>query len=118
MSDAQFDKLIGWLEGKFSSLEARLEHLEASMQSLRVEMNERFQSVNDRLDALEQRTVAIAEGFQETRAELSKVVQRLDRVDTSIYELHQKLNGVGDDMRQRFRGVTERLAAVEQRLVA
>ena len=88
-------------------------------------MLERFQSVLDRLDALERRVGQLSSGLGELRlqfvnlhSDFGKLVVRLDGVDASIYELTMRVNGLGDDMRQRFRLVTDRLYAVEQRLAA
>ena len=153
MSDAQIDRLIGWLEVRFDGIDQRFDRLEARMDrletrmdalearmgglegrmgglegrmgSMHVEMLERFQSVNDRLDAMEHRVQTMSVGFDDvrgqlaaTRADVEKIVHRLDRMDTTIYEQTMKLNSVPDEMRQRFRGVTDRLAGVEQRLAA
>jgi hypothetical protein len=59
MTDTQFDKLIAWLEIKFTAVDERFDRLEgrsdrfdARVDALHTEMLERFQSLNDRLDVL------------------------------------------------------------------
>ena len=60
----------------------------------------------------------LGEAVLDTRQEMAKLVDRLEQLSTEMYELKQKFNVLGDDMRQRFRLVADRLYAVEQKLAA
>ncbi|MGQ0561778.1 MAG: hypothetical protein ACT443_07890, partial [Gemmatimonadota bacterium] len=78
----------------------------------------RFQSVSDRLGLLEQMVAKNKETTNEMRAELDKVRTQLYGLEDRIDMLQKSTNGLGDDMRQRFRLVNDQLSAVEKRLAA
>lgn len=137
MTDTQYDKLIDWLEIRFSAIDdrfhslrgemiERFDILRGEMRELHTEMLERFQSVNDRLDVLERRITSLTDSQEIQRdnvfrisADLANVRQDIARLDTRLDHIARDLHGVnlkiaalGDDMRQRFRVLTERVAAV------
>ena len=126
--DARFDQMderFAQMDERFDQIDERFDRLDASITTLRVEIGEKFQSVYDRLDALDDRVERLAAASDEVRHQLvllrtdvDKLVIRLDRVDANVYGVTTRINGLGDDMRQRFRLVNERLTTLEQRLAA
>lgn len=97
--------------GRFSAIDRRFDEL-------RVEMAERFQSVMDRLDLLERQVARNSTTLQEMRAELDGVRSDMLKLHDQADRMQKSVNRLSDDMRQRFRVVNERLAAVEKRLAA
>jgi chromosome segregation ATPase len=113
--DARFDAM----DARLDANDGRLNTIDARLDRLRVEMNERFQSVNDRLDTNDKRLARLSDELEQFRAELVIVKHRVEQldgrlasIDTGLHHLNMRVDGLGDDMRQRFRAVTERLANV------
>ena len=113
------------LEQRMDKLEQRMDRLEQRMDAMHTEMLERFESVLDRLNDLEKRVGVIGANVEalqiqvfDLRGDVQRIEKRMTDVESSIYEVTTRVSGLGDDMRQRFRVVTDRLAAVEQRLAA
>jgi hypothetical protein len=84
-----------------------------------------FEGLHDRLTALEKRAAQFAGYSDLLRADLVAVRERLDElvvrgvaVENALFDLNVRVNGLADDMRQRFRLVTESIAAIERRLAA
>jgi hypothetical protein len=116
--EAKLDRMVEWIQQEFMRQRAEMADFRAEMtgfraetngrlEALRVEMAERFESVLNRLDLVERQVARTVKEVQEIRVDL----QRLDALQKSV-------NSLSDDMRQRFRVVSERLVAVEKRLAA
>jgi hypothetical protein len=96
--NARFDGLRAEFDGKFDGL--------------RSEMAERFESVTDRLDLLEHKVSKLTPVVEEMRAELSAVKLNVFKLDNRFDGLQMSVNGLAEDMRQRFRALNERLSSV------
>ena len=137
--ETKFDRMMELMQAEF--LRSR-----AEMSGFRVEVNERFERVDERFDrmderflsvldrldllekrvgTLEQRIDANAATLEGMRVELSGLAatvhtregrRELDVLRADTYKLQMSINTLSDDMRQRFRVMSERLAAVEKRL--
>lgn len=130
--DARFDQMdarFDQIDARFDRLEGRVERIENQMTLMRSEMIERFLSVSDRLGAVERRVshldVAIRSEMDSLhsvaaglRGDIDTLKQLTHSMDNGVHELTVRINDLGDDMRQRFRIVTERLVAVEGRMAA
>ncbi|MGH7446505.1 MAG: hypothetical protein ACRELT_03030 [Longimicrobiales bacterium] len=96
---------------------------EDSIASVRIEMRERFISVEDQIRTLtlrmqhgetrvEDSLGAIARDVAALKENQEQLTARVKNVELGIGDLNARIDTLGDDMRQRFRGVHERLAAV------
>ena len=87
---------------------------------LKAEMNERFTRVEKgleglALDELRERVGVLSERLDH----LAKgMLPRMDKLDTQLFALTGQVNGLSDDMRQRFRVVNELLGDIDRRLAA
>jgi chromosome segregation ATPase len=136
MNETQFARFMELIEARFQHIDSRFDRLEqdtgaaiaalhsevAALRSevavLRTETRERFQEVYDRLDALERRVGWLGESVTETRVTVGRLTERMDRVETAIHDQTIRLNVLKHEIQQRFRGVTEQLAALEQKIAA
>ena len=94
--------------------------------SIRFEMGERFQSVLDRLDLVENRVDKGVVALQDVHVEVGKLKLEVGNIklevgnlklevlklDGRFDQMQMSVNGLGDDMRQRFRAVNDRLSAL------
>jgi dynactin complex subunit len=148
MTEDQFARFVEYAEGRFQQVatkedllqlatkddlaraEARLEErLASEVNSLKLEMRERFEIVHDRLVALEKGHGQLNAGLASLRAEVNELRAqlhehtahlgaRLDNVEVQVRETNAKLIDLRAEIQQRFRNVTERLAALEHRIAA
>ena len=114
---------VAGLDGRLGSVETRLAAVEVGLGSLRTEVRERFEGTDGRLRVL-------AEGFQflegRTAAQIAPIDLRLSaveqqmrsaqvqlgRMESNNVHLGLRLEEFGEDVRQRFRDLNERLAPV------
>ncbi len=124
------------IDGRLDRLEDRVGRLEGSMDSLRTEVREGFLSVADRFTTLEyrmrnleDRTALIEAAIPVLLDPITPVIAKLEaamqgvreemiRTRADIGNVNERLDGIADDMRQRFRGVSDRMMAIEKRLAA
>jgi|SRR5687767_4415066 len=96
--------------------------IRAELQLLRLEMRERFVSVDDQMRTLALRVQQFEAGTQRELAglkeDVSQLGDRMKNVETGIVGIHSRIDTLGDDMRQRFRSVNERLGGIEKRTAA
>jgi chromosome segregation ATPase len=118
MQQTQLNGLQAQLNGQQAQLngqKSQLIGLQAQLfevrDDLRTEMRERFESVDEQLRTLTRRV-------EHTDDNVLRVQQDLAIVKGGVVELHGRVDALGDDMRQRFRGVNERLGNLEKRNVA
>lgn len=116
--DARFDAMQAQMDARFDAVDARFAAVDARFDAMSIEWNERFQGVLDRLDLLERRTDKVVAIVEELRTDVASLKNEIYKLDAGLDRLQKSVNGLGDDMRQRFRGVNERLSAVEKRLAA
>jgi septal ring factor EnvC (AmiA/AmiB activator) len=77
------------VDERFRSLELRMEHFEAR--------------VMDRLESIDTRLAGVEAGLARTNA-------RVAGLEAQVASMNTRLDGVTDDMRQRFRVLTEQVA--------
>ena len=122
MTDAQILELFEQLRSDFRRLEERLDRRFALIQAnfveqgqrldaIHAEMIERFESVDRRLAALERRA---AHG----ESRLDALMNEINQLRREMQQLASRVDTLGADMLQRFRVLTERLAAVEKKIAA
>ncbi|MEO7671901.1 MAG: hypothetical protein ABIV28_06725 [Longimicrobiales bacterium] len=137
--DGRLDGIDGRLDGidgRLDRLEGRMDRLEVRMDSLRTEVREGFLSVADRFTTLEYRIrnledrIALIEAaipvmldpitplIARLEAAMQGVREEMIRTRADLGNVNERLDGIADDMRQRFRGVTDRMMAIEKRLAA
>lgn len=102
---------------------ARLENvLKAEVGSLRQEMRERFEIVHDRIVALEKGQEDLRIGISKVREQVNELTvqlsTRIERLEAQGRETNVKLIDLKEEVQQRFRMVTDRLSALEQRIAA
>src|SRR5688500_17757050 len=111
------------LEDRMSSLEDRMSAVEDGQARMRTEMNERFISLEDQFRTLSLKTELFETRIESTLAVLSgelvavkdqgwQLNARMKNIEVGIGDLNGRVDHLGDEMRQRFRLVNERLAAV------
>jgi chromosome segregation ATPase len=90
--------------------------------AMQTEMTERFISVDEQLRTLTMRVqqfeVRAQRDLDAVKGAMTDLSQRMTAVEDSIVELHRRVDTLSDDMRQRFRGVNERLTSIERRSAA
>ena len=121
MTEDQFARFVDYVEGRFQHLEARMAtkaDLTQEIGSLRLEMRERFEIVHERLAALEKGQGNVQAGLDKVRAEVRDLGARMDRIEVQVRDTNSKLIDLREEMQQRFRSVSERLRAVEERIAA
>jgi archaellum component FlaC len=93
---------------RFTSLDYRVRNVEERLDRVTAELVNRMdvleRTMNDRFGHLQS-------GVEGLRADV-------DRLAGDVGRLSGRVDVLGDDMRQRFRGVTDRIAAIEDRLAA
>jgi chromosome segregation ATPase len=105
------------VEERLDRVEARLDRLEARVDGMDVKYTESFLGVYDRFRSLETRLDHVQGAIADLReqvghfgARLAVAVERLEKVEEAIDQLNVRVDGLAEDMRQRFRYVNERLA--------
>lgn len=113
------DQKIGALDEKIDALRAEfLSEIHGEIGFLRTEMGERFQSVDEQVRTLTLRAQRVETAVDASRKEVGQLSHNIGRVETALIELNGRIDQLGDDMRQRFRGVNERLVVIEKRSAA
>lgn len=129
MEDAKLERYFELIQGQFELMQRQFDDLRTEMRAgfaridarfekADLEWNERFQSVLDRLDMLEKRVDKNIQVVGEIRSEIDTLKTAIYKLDNNVDEVHMSVNGLSDDMRQRFRALNDRVAAVEKRLAA
>ena len=62
--------------------------------------------------------VTVAKDVPLKHGPLGRIDGHLERVDAGLSGLNERVDGLSDDMRQRFRVLNDRVAVIENRLVA
>jgi chromosome segregation ATPase len=132
------------MQGVEQRLTRRLDSVDARLDTLRAEMAERFESVDHRFRALELRMTLFENRYAvelsairtaldtEIRGELELLKKQVASLSAGVALLNGRLEpleaavsswaastaGLGEDVKQRFRVMNERLAGIEQRLAA
>jgi len=128
------------VDGRFRTLELALAKLSdrvtTDLAALEHRLLESIANLTERVVALEGRFDELAAGQQATRASLdalrehvrmvaqqsasleANVLGRLDRLEQELTGLSRRVDGLSDDMRQRFRVVNDRLGDIDRRLAA
>ena len=132
------------MDGLEQRLTKRLDSVDARLDSLRAEMVERFESVDQRFRALELRMTLFENKYAAElsairtaldtgiRGELELLKKQVASLEGSLVRLNGRLDpleaavsswaastaGLGEDVKQRFRVMNDRLAGIEQRLAA
>jgi len=124
------------LAGVEQRLTRRLDSVDARLDALRAEMVERFESVDQRFRALELRMTLfenkVTDRLDVITAEMELLKGKVAALDANLARLHTRLDpleaalgswaagiaALGEDVKQRFRVVNERLTGIEQRLAA
>ncbi len=130
------DGRLDGIDRRLDRLEGRMDRLEVKMDALQTEVREGFLSVADRFTSLgyrirnlEDRVALIEAAIPVLLDPFKPVVARIEaamqgvreemiRTRTDLGHVNVRLDGIADDMRQRFRGVSDRMLAIEQRLAA
>ncbi|MGQ0813081.1 MAG: hypothetical protein ACT4O1_01270 [Gemmatimonadota bacterium] len=110
-SRAEMQEFRVEVNARFDQVALRAE-MNQRFDAMRVEMTERDQSVVDRLTLLEQTMGKFTRVVEEMRVEVSAVKIDVLKLDNRFDKLQQNVNGLADDMRQRFRTLNERLSGV------
>ncbi len=105
------EQIIKRMDAGFADVNQRFDHLnhrmDAGFDALHAEMRDGFRSIDERLKSLERDVNLLwVEGKNHTVA----ITGLTDRVAS----LEKRVDSMSDDMRQRFRLVIERIAALEQ----
>ncbi len=118
--DEQLRALQGRADNLETVLKMELVQVEYRIVEFRAEADERFVRLEKGMQAL---------ALDELRERVSLVVEhlnhlgggvfgRLDAVEKQLLALTGQVNGLADDMRQRFRVVNDRLGEIDRRLAA
>jgi chromosome segregation ATPase len=96
--------------------------IRSELASLRLEMTERFISVDEQMRTLTRRVQQFEENTTRELTGLkegvSQLNDRMKSVETAVVGVHGRIDTLGDDMRQRFRVVNDRLSTIEKRNAA
>ena len=117
---------IGKLEERIGKLEERVGRLEERFDRLELRTEERFESVFDHFRVLDRRLDNIEAVLVDVRAQMATltarvdgaehrvalVAERMQRLEKGYETLDLRVAGFADDVRQRFRLVNDRLAAL------
>jgi predicted nuclease with TOPRIM domain len=134
---AHFDRRMDALEGRMDALERRVDAMDLKFEEKFIGVYERLASarlaqerferrVLDRLDAMAQEIAAnrdaihglreddarLREDLAALRDGIARLDERVSGVEVSLLGLNDRLDGLSEDMRQRFRTVNDRLAAL------
>jgi uncharacterized coiled-coil protein SlyX len=120
MDDANLNRMFGLIQQELVRLRGETSAGFAAARSgmvegfdaIRVETAERFLSVMDRLDLIEYKVAKSTATVEEMRQELVAVKNEVYKLDDRIDHVQMSVNGLADDMRQRFRVMNERLSTV------
>ena len=107
------------IDARFDAIERRLSSIDEQFLSV----NERFATMQLSIDQLTARVVSEVTDLRNEIARLSirvdhltekvdRISGRLDRVDSGLLHFNERFDGLSSDMRQRFRIVNDRLAAL------
>jgi len=105
----------GSMQADIASMKGDISDLKTEQRALRVEMNERFESVHDQLRTLTLRAQMVEGRLDDGLFIVKRLDERMAAVEKSVLDLAARVDHVGDDIRQRFRVVTERLTSIEKR---
>ena len=97
------------------TLTLRMEQFEANTRRDLVSLKDGTSRLDQRIFHLDERIFQLDERM---KAGFSQQDERMKSVETGIVGVHARIDSLGDDMRQRFRGVTERLGQIEKRYAA
>ena len=85
-------------------------------------MRERFEIIHDRIVALEKGQEDLRVGITKVREQVNELTVQLnagiERLEAQGRETNVKLIDLKEEVQQRFRMVTDRLSALEQRIAA
>jgi len=117
------------MQGQITAMQGQIADVQAEQKALRTEMNERFLTVDGhirtlglRMQLFESRVDSELIAIRQHVAQLDGRVERLDErmkvMETTLVGFSGRLETFGEDMHQRFRVVSERLATMEKRNAA
>jgi methyl-accepting chemotaxis protein len=104
--EARFEAIedrIATMDERFSTLALRVEHFENRVMAAVRDVRDQVAILAERIDVLEARVGAVAGQVEEMNT-------RIEALEAGTLALSGRLDGVGEDMRQRFRIVNDRLA--------
>ena len=105
------ERIIVGMDAGFASLQTEMRDRFASLQT---ETRDGFESVDARLLSIERDVSAV---WTETKAHgvaIAGLSERIASLTERVGGLEKRIDSMNDDMRQRFRTVIERLAALER----
>jgi len=119
---ATLENAVARLEYAVSAQQDDNVSIRAELKSLRIEMQERFISIDEQLRTLTLRVQQFEANTDRNLAAVNDHVthlgERMKSVETGVVGVHGRMDTLGDDMRQRFREVNDRLRGIEQRTAA
>ena len=93
-------------------LDARIDALRNEMRDGFISVDERFRTMESRLDRLEARIAQLETRMSQLETRLGDIETRLSAVEREVAQINSRLDTLSDDMRQRFRVLTDRVAAL------
>ncbi len=109
------EQIINGMDAGFAHVNQRMDagfahvnqRMDAGFDALRVEMRDGFRSVDERLKSLERDVNLLWTESKHHTVAINGLTER-------VASLEKRVDSMSDDMRQRFRLVIERIAALEQ----
>jgi len=126
---SSMDERLGRLEVRMDASDARLGVMaiqiggvRSDLETLRFEMRERFISADEQMRTLSQRVqvfeTRVGDDLDIVVRQLASLQERMKAVEEGNLNFNRRLDTLGDDMRQRFRLVIERLGEMDKRNAA
>lgn len=100
----QVDARFQQIDERFDQIDARFERLTGRVEAVGLAIG----LLNEKVDGMD-RTMS---------ARLSRVDEQISRVDTNVIGMKARVDGLSDDMRQRFRVLLDRLTGIERKRAA
>jgi hypothetical protein len=112
--EARHAERFDLLEGRQERLERRLGALEVQVREGFIGVQQRFQAMALGMEQFERRVQSSISDMQhditKLRAQVDSLGERTARLEDAVLQQTERLNGLNEDMRQRFHVVNDRLA--------
>ena len=96
------------VDERFRSMEARLDRLEVRIAQLETRMG----SLETRMSQMDTRMSQLDTRMNQLEARHGDIEARLSAIERELTHINTRLDTLSDDMRQRFRVLTDRVAAL------
>lgn len=113
--EARLDARFEAIDRRFEAIDRRFEAIDRRFDTMHKEMVERFMAVDERFATMNLGIDHLCSRIEGMETAVTALIDRMDRVEAHQIALRGRLDGISEDIRQRFRVVNDRLAELALR---